>query len=128
MSKLILLRHGESMWNHRNLQDPIQAKIEDIIHNHIPEYGYGKRRENQTPIIEASGLFQEIFQIEGQIEHQQTVSECVTAWRSHATLQRQAGESFSHVITDIEDYLTNLNTTHMMIPYTTRIWFAQLRL
>ncbi|MCH7624022.1 MAG: methyltransferase domain-containing protein, partial [Nitrospinae bacterium] len=46
------------MWNHRNLDDPLQAEIEGAIKFHISGYDYGTRREDQDPIIQASGLFE----------------------------------------------------------------------
>jgi len=59
--------------------------------------------------------------------HQQTVAECVEAWRSHATLERQAGDAFSNVVDEIELYLKGLNVDTIQIPYSTNIWVAQLR-
>ena len=46
------------MWNHRSLLDPIQQKIESIIKEYVPGYGYGTRREDQTSIINSSNLFE----------------------------------------------------------------------
>ena len=69
------------MWNHRDLNDPIQAEIESLIKEVVPEYGYGVRREDQTAIIKASGLFHNVKQFSGSVEHTQNVSECVEAWR-----------------------------------------------
>ena len=74
------------LWNHRDLSDPIQAEIEKIIRRAIPSYGYGARRNDQTLIIQGSGLFSNITQFEGAIKHTQTVAECVEAWR--ALMQR----------------------------------------
>jgi ubiquinone/menaquinone biosynthesis C-methylase UbiE len=115
------------MWNHRDLDDPIQASIEAIIKKRVLDYGYGTRREDQVATIESSGLFGPVAHIDSQVIHQQTIDECVEAWRSHATLERQAGTSFQDVILAIEDYLQSLGTTHIQIPYLTNIWIAQLR-
>lgn len=79
-----------ALWNHRDLSDPVQAEIEHIIKDYIPGYGYGVRREDQTQVIEASGLFEEICTVEGHVVHTQNVEHVLEAWRSHATLQRQA--------------------------------------
>ncbi len=64
--------------------------------------------------------------LDSRVMHEQTIDECVEAWRSHATLQRQAGESFSDVVDGIEKYLTSLKTDTLQIPYNTNIWIAQL--
>ena len=113
------------MWNHRDLTDPIQAQIESIIKKFIPEYGYGTRREDQTEIIDRSGLFGAVEKIEGEASHVQLVEDCIEAWRSHATLERQSGEKFHEVVHGIEAYLRGLGTDHITVPYVTRIWTAK---
>jgi SAM-dependent methyltransferase len=113
------------MWNHRDLDDPIQCAIENIIKNEIDEYDYGVRREDQTSIIAASGLFQDAGKIEGTVIHTQRVTDCLEAWKSHATLQRQAGERFGQVIDQITRYLDSLQVDSIEVPYTTRVWIAQ---
>lgn len=115
------------MWNHRDLSDPIQTAIEDIIKKHVDSYDYGSRREDQSAVINASELFGDVTKIEGVVHHSQTIIDCVEAWRSHATLQRQAGDKFGTVVTEIEAMLADLKTDAIQIPYTTRIWAAQLR-
>lgn len=116
------------LWNHRILEDPIQSKIEGIITSAIRNYNYGYRREDQTPIIDSSGLFGPVKKIEGTIIHKQSVDDCIEAWRSHATLQRQAGTRFDQIISRIEDFLKSLdhNQEYINIPYVTRIWAAQV--
>ncbi len=114
------------MWNHRNLADPIQAAIEKIIVQQLGTYDYGSRREDQTETINQSGLFGPVCRLEADVVHVQPVEECIAAWRSHGTLQRQAGEQFGSVIEAIEKHLHNLNTPSVLVPFTTRIWMAQL--
>ena len=115
------------MWNHRQLDDPIQSKIEAIINTSLSGYSYGTRREDQTAVIDASGLFGPVVHLDSRVMHQQTIEECVEAWRSHATLERQAGASFHDVINEIDSYLKTLNVPTIQIPYSTNIWIAQLR-
>ena len=115
------------MWNHRNLDDPIQSRIEAIIKERVQGYGYGTRRENQTETIEASALFGPVVHLDAGVIHEQTIEECLEAWRSHATLERQAGANFHEVISAIDDYLSGLGTASIQIPYSTNIWVAQLR-
>ena len=115
-----------AMWNHRNLEDPIQSQIEEIIRNHISGYSYGARREDQTEVIAKSGLFGQVQKIEGTVIHTQAVEETVEAWRSHATLHRQAGDQFNAIIEQISGLLYGLGRDSIQIPYTTRIWLAQL--
>lgn len=114
------------MWNHRRLDDPIQERIEMIIKEYIPSYGYGTRREDQTAEIEKSKLFGPVVTLSSGVMHTQTIEECVEAWRSHATLARQAGDKFSLIVNSIEKYLKELKQNKIEIPYSTNIWLARL--
>lgn len=76
------------LWNHRKLEDPVQKNIEAIIKRHIPSYGYGTRREDQTEEIARSDLFEAAQHIEGEIIWSQPVEKALEAWKSHATLDR----------------------------------------
>ncbi len=113
------------MWNHRDIEEEIQSTIEGIIRNHIPGYGYGTRREDQTAVIDASGLFRDVVKIAGNVVHEQSKEDCVEAWRSHATLERQAGDKFHAIVDDIEKYLATLPGNSIDVPYQTNIWVAQ---
>ncbi len=115
------------MWNHRQLDDPIQSQIEAIIKARVSGYGYGTRREDQAAVIDESALFGPVVHLDSRVMHVQTIEECVEAWRSHATLERQAGERFHDVVAAIENYLQTLGTSSIQIPYSTNIWVAQLR-
>ncbi len=113
------------MWNHRDLDDPIQKNIESIIANHVEGYGYGTRREDQSEVIAQSGLFTDIQEVNGKVLHKQSIEDVVEAWRSHGTLHRQAKEKFGLIIEEIESYLKSLNVQEIDIPYTTRAWIAR---
>jgi len=125
----ILKPHGwfACLWNHRQLEDPIQARIEAIIKERVPGYGYGTRREDQVPVIDASDLFGPVVHLDARVIHEQTIEECVEAWRSHATLERQAGMVFLDVVSAIQGYLGSLGTSSIRVPYSTNVWVAQLR-
>lgn len=113
------------MWNHRDLDDPLQARIEATIRQQVSGYQYGSRREDQTAVIEAGGLFGPVMTIEGPVVHRQSKDDCLEAWRSHATLQRQAGPDFGRVIQAIDAVLAEEPADPLKIPYTTRIWMAR---
>lgn len=119
------------MWNHRQLDDPLQAGIEAIIKERVSGYGYGTRREDQTAVIEASGLFGPVVHLDAGVTHRQSVAECVEAWRSHATLERQAGSDFPQVVEAIASYLDAAvaggGNGHIDIPYRTHVWIARRR-
>lgn len=114
------------LWNHRDLQDPIQAEVEQFIKASIPGYGYGVRREDQAPVIEESGLFQPPHYIEACYVTQLKGEDYIEAWRSHGTLARQAGDAFSGVIVGIEQ-IVRRHGEHIRVGYTTRLWAARLK-
>jgi ubiquinone/menaquinone biosynthesis C-methylase UbiE len=116
------------MWNHRNLSDPVQKKIESIIQSFIPSYSYGLRREDPTGVIDSSGLFSPAKSLSGDFVWEMPKSDIIVAWKSHATLRRQAGSDavFDKIIAEISKYLAPLPET-IDVPYTTRIYYAQLK-
>jgi ubiquinone/menaquinone biosynthesis C-methylase UbiE len=124
----ILVSHGwfACMWNHRDLDDLIQQRIESIIKSSIAAYSYGSRREDPTDVIRASGYFSAVRSIERRFAWPMLKSDVVVAWKSHATLKRQAGSDllFSQIIKEIARYLNDLPEI-IEVPYTTRIYFAQ---
>ncbi len=114
------------MWNHRDLDDPIQQRIESIIKSSIPTYSYGSRREDPSNIINTSGHFSATKSIERSFVWNMPRSDVIVAWKSHATLKRQAGSDsvFNGVIEEIGSYLETLPEI-IDVPYTTRMYFAQ---
>ena len=54
-------------------------------------------------------------------------SDIIVAWKSHATLRRQAGSDsiFNNIIKEISKYMGPLSA-NIDVPYTTRIYFAQM--
>jgi SAM-dependent methyltransferase len=115
------------LWNHRDLDDPLQAAVEALIRTKVPEYGYGARREDQTEVIAASGLFEPSEPFEGRVTHRVDREIWIEAWRSHATLARQAGARMDEVVQAITDYVRAACETEMPVPYVTRGWIAQRR-
>jgi ubiquinone/menaquinone biosynthesis C-methylase UbiE len=114
------------MWNHRDLNDPVQQRIESLIKSSIPAYSYGSRREDPTDMINANGSFSAAESMEESFVWKMPKADVIAAWKSHATLKRQAGsESLFHsIIEQIASYLDELPEV-IDVPYTTRIYFAQ---
>jgi len=113
------------MWNHRDLDDPLQAEVEGIIRSSVKNYDYGARREDQMPTIQASGLFDKPYVIEAPVVHMTEAKTWVDAWRSHATLARQAGDQFEAIVERIEKIVAKYGADTIAVPYTTRMWIAQ---
>lgn len=116
------------MWNHRDLDEKIQKDIEVIIKKKIHNYSYGSRREDPTEAINTSGLFDGVKKIEERFITEMTRDEILIAWKSHATLRREAGSDaiFDSIISDIEHYLSFIPEP-VLVPYFTRIYTAQLK-
>lgn len=114
------------MWNHRDLDDPLQAAVEEVIRRRVRSYDPGSRRADQTPVIMASGMFRQPVYLE--VRHSQRVPAGVwlNAWYSHVTLARQAGEQFGEIIDEIEMVLRDYPPT-LEVPYVTRAYVAMLR-
>jgi ubiquinone/menaquinone biosynthesis C-methylase UbiE len=123
-----ILKPGGSfacLWNHRDLDDPVQKHIERLIAEAVPSYEYGVRREDQSEVIASSGLFYGVQAVSGRLVYTQNVERAVAAWRSHATLHRQAGDKFEAIVDEISAYLKSLGREGIDIPYVTRAWLAR---
>lgn len=113
------------MWNHRDLDDPLQQQIEEVIKQNIAGYSYGTRREDQTEIIASSGLFEPVRFISGQVKHQMAAEDFIEGWKSHGTVYRQSPEVFEKIVSEIRQVVEALHQETITVPYTTRIWMAQ---
>ena len=122
-AKEILVAGGgfACLWNHRDLNDPVQSEIENIIKFHVPDYNYGNRRSDPTKIINKSGLFGKVFNIESNFLTTMKTADIIDAWRSHNTLYRQSKGQFEQIIFEIKSFLTE---DSYEVPYTTRIWYT----
>lgn len=124
-TKRILKKGGffACMWNHRDTDNPIQKKIENIIKLNIPNYSYGLRREDPSKIINKSGFFGKVSKINESFEVEMKRETIIKAWKSHDTLYRQSGNKFDKIINEISEVIQN---DSYMVPYSTNIWFAKL--
>jgi SAM-dependent methyltransferase len=126
----ILQRPGwvAMMWNHRDLDDPLQTEIEAAIASRVPGYDYGTRRADPTGDIEASGRFHAPRRLQATVRHEVDADDWVEAWSSHATLARQAGDETDRIIDEIAALVAQAQVgSHITIPYTTRCWVAEVK-
>ncbi len=114
-------------WNHRDLTDPLQQEIERFVTDRIPDYRYGLRRSDPTPIIDESGLFEPVVHLAGSVVHEVDATVWQEAWRSHMTLGTQAGDRFDEILAGIEALARARYSDRVRVPYTTRVWVARLR-
>lgn len=120
-----LLRAGGRLvcaWNHRSLDDPLQRAIQSAIARHVPSFSHGSRRADQTPILEAAGLFGPVARFEHPFVARTTRTDCFEAWQTHLSLARQAGEHFPLVLQEIWDLLDRGRGPDIEVPYVTRLW------
>lgn len=115
------------MWNHRDLNDPLQKEIEDILKSEISDYNYGTRREDQTEVINKSGLFGDVVYLEGSVVHEILAEDFIEGWKSHGTVQRQSREKFEMINDQIRKLVEERGERYIKVPYTTRIWMAKLK-
>lgn len=127
-SKRILKDNGwfACMWNHRDLSDPLQKEIEDILKAQITDYSYGTRREDQTEVINQSKLFGKVVYIEGTVLHNILAEDFIEGWKSHGTVQRQSEDKFNLINREICRVVKEKGEEYVKVPYTTRIWMAQV--
>jgi ubiquinone/menaquinone biosynthesis C-methylase UbiE len=128
--KRILIPKGYfcCMWNHRDLNDPFQKRIENIIKDEIPNYSYGDRRKNIIPILRSSKIFKKIKKISVKFNYYMTKNDVIKAWKSHATLEKQSGTKvkFLYIINKINKLVRLKKENKILVPYQTVAYIAQL--
>ena len=115
------------LFNHRVLDDPLQQRVQAVISREVPGFSHGSRREDQAPVIAASGLFHAVEAYDRPVVHRMPWGDYLEAWRSHCTLKRQAGDQFPAVIDAIASEVNLAPEALIEVPYQTRVWMAQRR-
>lgn len=115
------------MWNHRDLNDPIQKIAEDTIVEFVPNYTRGTRREDQRPIIESrKDLFDNIVYTEEDFYFHQNIENYINAWKSVKNkywdvATKEGEELLGKIMNKIKERLPK----EFSIKYTTRTWSAR---
>lgn len=115
------------MWNHRDLNDEIQTKAENIIKELVPSYTRGVRREDQRPILEThKEFFDEIVYLEQDFYFTQSLQNYILAWQSvknpYWDLDTSEGKDlFERICARFKEKLPS----EFRIKYTTRCWSAK---
>jgi ubiquinone/menaquinone biosynthesis C-methylase UbiE len=112
------------LWNHRDLDEPLQQRLQAAIEQHVPGYEHGQRREDPSPLLIADGRFGAVHRIVGRCMHATPARDFVAAFRAHATLVRQAGDAMPRVLEALEAVVAREET--IAVPFITRI-FATCR-
>jgi adenylylsulfate kinase-like enzyme len=114
-----------SIFNHRVLDDPLQREIEAFIKSCIPRFSYGDRRDDPSELIATTGFFEPARVVSVPITHAMPVEQWVEAWRSHATLRRQAGDGFPEIVSGIAAIASRSGSAVIDVPYITRACLAR---
>lgn len=115
------------MWNHRDLNDPIQKEVEEIIKSFVPNYHGGIRREDQREfLVEHQDLFDGIVYLEQDFYFHQTIETYLYAWQSvknsYWDLETEEGKK---LFEQIADKISSSLPREFDIKYTTRSWSAK---
>jgi ubiquinone/menaquinone biosynthesis C-methylase UbiE len=70
------------MWNNRDLQEPTQKRVEEIIRRFVPDYSHGTRREQQADVIIGSKLFNHLYYCETPQVVDIKLHDYLEAWKS----------------------------------------------
>ena len=127
-NKFDLVTFGSS-FNVCNRQEALEEvkEIEDILKKEIVDYSYGSRREDQTEVINESGLFGEVIYVDGTVMHEILAEDFIEGWKSHGTVQRQSKDKFDLINEKIRKVVEAKGEKYIKVPYTTRIWMAQVK-
>ena len=115
------------MWNHRDLECPIQKTAEKIVESIVPNYERGVRREDQRPFLEKNANeFNDICYIEVDFSVERTIDEYILAWKSvknkYWDLETEEGGAiFTKIVNKIREELPGT----FEVRYTTRAWTMQ---
>ncbi|EAH4794403.1 class I SAM-dependent methyltransferase [Campylobacter jejuni] len=115
------------MWNHRDLNDPIQKIAENTIVEFVPNYTRGTRKEDQRPIIESrKDLFDNIVYTEEDFYFHQNIENYINAWKSVKNkywdvATKEGEELLDKIMNKIKERLPK----EFSIKYTTRTWSAR---
>ena len=85
------------------------------------------RREDQTDEINKSGLFKEVVYVEGTVLHNVLAEDFIEGWKSHGTVYRQSKGKFDLINKEIREVVEAQGEEYIKIPYTTKIWMAQVK-
>ena len=111
------------LWNHRDLDDPLQVRVQRVIEHFVPDFRHGSRRDDPTALIAADGRFGPVSSLCVRFRHRAAVHDFVDGFRAHATLVRQAGDRLAPILRALEEELRD--QAFVDVPFSTRIYAAQ---
>ena len=113
------------LWNHRDLDAPLQAELQAIVEREVPGYSHGARRDDPSAAIVGDGRFDTPRRLVGRTSHDIRCTDFVAGFRAHATLIRQAGDALPRVLDALSERLADRE--RIVVPFVTRVFVAQRR-
>ena len=111
------------LWNHRDLDDPLQDALQTDIEREVPGYVHGARRDDPSAAIVADARFETPLKIVGRTVHAIDTADFVEGFRAHATLVRQAGARLPQVLDALSRRLAD--RVRIAVPFVTRVFVAR---
>lgn len=114
--------HWLAIWNHRDLDDPLQKDVEGLIRHHLPDYDPGRRRRSPEPDLQAHGGWHALQAQEERFVVDMPAEDWLAAWQSHATLSRQAGAERPVILAELRRLVGTAQS--LRVPYFSHLWTA----
>lgn len=119
--------HALLLWNHRELEDPLQRRVEAVLRRHAPGYQGGRRREDPLPDWRASGVLRAAAGARGRLRVRQPLARFVEGFRAHGTLLRHLQAPIEALLAELHAQLAvDCADGHIDVPFDTRAWCLEL--
>lgn len=111
------------VWNHRDVGEPLQARVEGLIRAAVPDYATGSRRADPLPTWRRHAHVVKADYVEAALVAEQTLADFIAGFRAHATLIRQIGSGLEALLTGMQRALApDCPDGLVRVPFYTRAW------
>lgn len=115
--------HVLLLYNHRALDDELQARTEALFRSRIPSYSGGSRRQDPLPAWRAHADLRDIQPVTARIRVRQPLRDFVDGFRAHGTLIRQLGAGLDALLQELHVALAaDCAGGIIEVPFDTRAW------
>ncbi len=116
------------LWNHRDLDDPLQRGIEDLIRQFAPTYTGGSRRENPLPVWQEFAEVEQSTTLAAPLQVHQSTADFIAGFRAHGTVIRHLGDRLEGFLQSLTALLDSACPDgQIAVPFTTRAWCMRVR-
>lgn len=122
--------HGHALlvWNHRDLDDPLQRRVEAVLRAHAPGYRGGRRRADPLPDWRDSGALVHARSAQGRLSVRQPLARFVDGFRAHGSVLRQLDGPLEALLADLRAALApECPHGEIVVPFDTRAWCLEVR-